>query len=199
MPKRTATKKQGRASKEVTVAEIQETLKETTLLLVMDYRGLTVAEVAELRKRLRPIQGKCLVAKNTLMSRAIAGTVWEPTGSLLKGPSAILFGTGEMKPLLAAYEAFQKDSKKTELRGGAVEGAALTLEQIKKVIELPSREQLFARVAGAIQALPTKIAVGIKQVPTKVAIAINEAQAQPFRAIGALKKKLEDESPDQAA
>jgi len=194
VPKRTATKKQGRASKEVTVAEIQETLKETNLLLVIDYRGLTVAEVSELRKRLRAHKGKCLVAKNTLMRRAVAGTGWEPMVSLLKGPSAVLFGCGEMKPFLAAYEGFLKDSKKTELRGGAVVGAVLTYDQIKAVIELPSREQLFAKVAGALQALPTKVAVGIKQVPTKVAIAINEAQAQPFRAIGALKAKLEKDS-----
>ncbi|WP_218080209.1 50S ribosomal protein L10 [Anthocerotibacter panamensis] len=201
MPKRTATKKQGRAAKEVTVADIQKTLERTNMLLVIDYRGLTVAEITNLRNKLRPLDASCLVAKNTLMRRAVAGTAWEPSVSLLKGPSAVLFGCGNMKEMLSAYEAFQKESKKTELRGGAVEGAALTLEQIKAVVELPSKEQLFARAAGAIQAIPTKVALGIKQVPTKVALAVNESHTQAFRAIGALKSKLEKDSQptDEAA
>ncbi len=203
MPKRTATKKQGRTSKEVTVGEMQELLTRTNLLLVVDYRGLTVAEISELRKRLRPHEGYCLVAKNTLMRRAIAASAWEPTAQLLKGPSAVLFGCGDMKALLTTYEGFVKDSKKTELRGGAVAGSVLTVEQVKAVVDLPSREQLFAKVAGALQVMPTRIAVGIKQVPTKVAIAVNESQAQAFYAIGALKAKLEKEdsapAQDEAA
>jgi len=198
MPKRYATKKQGRAPKEATVAQIQETLQRTQLLLVMDYRGLTVAEISNLRKQLRPIDAQCLVTKNTLMRRAVAGSGWEPSVSLLKGPSAVLFGCGDMKKLLSVYETFQKDAKKTELRGGAVIGAALTLEQIKQVVELPSREQLFAKVAGALQVLPTRVAVGVKQVPTKVAIAVSESHQQVFRAIGALKAKLEKDSQPAA-
>jgi large subunit ribosomal protein L10 len=179
---------------------MQELLGRTNLLLVVDYRGLTVAEITNLRKQLRPIEAQCLVAKNTLMRRAVKGTGWEPMLSLLKGPSAVLFGCGDMKKLLTAYEAFQKESKKTELRGGAVIGAALNLEQIKAVVDLPSREQLFARAAGAIKAIPTRVGVGIKQVPTKVAIAVSESHTQAFRAIGALKAKLEkDNAPDDQA
>jgi len=202
MPKRYATKKQGRAPKEATVAELQEILGRTQLMLVIDYRGLTVAEVSNFRRELRKIDAKCVVTKNTLMRRVVAGTGWEPAVSLLKGPSAVLFGCGDMKKLLTAYQAFQKDSKKTELRGGAVVGAVLDLEQIKQVVELPSREQMFAKVAGALQLLPTKVAVGIKQVPTKVALAVSESHQQAFRAIGALKAKLEKDSQptdDQAA
>ncbi len=205
MPKAIAIKKQGRVGKEAAIAQIQECLTRTNLMLVVDYRGLTVAEITTLRKKLRPLDGSCVIAKNTLAVRALAGTGWEAAAELMKGPSALLFGCGsDMKAFLAAYEEFQKVTKKTELRGGAIIGAALNPEQIKAVADLPSKEQLLAQIAGAIQAVPTKVAVGIKQVPTKVAIGINESFSQVFRAVGALKAKLEkdsqpEESTDQAA
>ena len=94
---------------------------------------------------------------------------------------------------IKAYEEFQKVSKKTELRGGVMEGRALNLNDIKALKDLPTKEQLIARIAGGINAVPTKLAVALNAVPTKLAVGIKEVPSKLVRAIKAVSEK------DQAA
>ena len=85
----------------------------------------------------------------------------------------------------------KKDLKKTEFRGGVMQGQALNEEQVKAIADLPSKEELIAQVAGAINSIATKLAVGINQVPTSVARGINEVPSSLGRAIQAVSKKEE--------
>ena len=152
--------------KQEMVAEIKQTLSEATLALVIDYQGLTVAEITDLRRRLRPTGTVCQVTKNTLMGIAIDGQdKWQPMSELLKGPSAFLLVKEDFSGAIKAYQDFQKASKKTELRGGVMEGRVLKEADVKALGDLPSKEQLMAQIAGALNALATKIAVGINEVP----------------------------------
>jgi large subunit ribosomal protein L10 len=87
---------------------------------------------------------------------------------------------GDLGAALKAYQDFQKASKKTELRGGVMEGRALTQAEVKAIADLPSKEQLIAQIAGGINGLATKIAFGVKEVPSMLARgikAISEKQA----------------------
>ena len=77
-----------------------------------------------------------------------------------------------LRGALKAYQDFQKASKKTELRGGVMEGRALTEADVKAIADLPSKEQLIAQVAGAINGVAAKVAIGINQVPSSLARAI---------------------------
>ena len=180
--------------KRAIVAELKDTLSEAQLALVIDYKGLSVAEITDLRNRLRESGAVCKITKNTLMRIAVDGDdAWQPMTAFLKDSSAFLLLKDDLGKGIKAYQAFQKDTKKTELRGGVMEGRALNEADIKAITDLPTKEELIARIAGAINAIPTKLAVGTKAVPTKLAVGIREVPASLGRALQAVSQK-EDEA-----
>ena len=159
-----------RENKAEIIEGLKHDLSEAQLAFVVDYRGLSVAEITDLRNRLRPIGGSCKVTKNTLMQIAINGDDnWQPMGEFLKGTSAFLLVGEEVGAAVKAYKEFQKATKKTELRGGVMEGKALTKQQVEALGDLPTKEQLYAQIAGAINGVATKIAIGVKEVPASLA------------------------------
>lgn len=152
------------------VADLKETLSQSQLALVIDYQGLSVAEIMDLRRRLRPTGTACKVTKNTFMRIAVDGDeTWQPMTEFLKGSSAFLLVKDDFSGAIKAYQDFQKATKKTELRGGVMEGRVLTGDDVKALGDLPSKEQLMAQIAGAINGLATKIAVAINEVPAGLA------------------------------
>lgn len=157
------------ADKQDMVAVLKDDLSEAQLALVIDYKGLTVAEITDLRRRLRPTGTVCQVAKNTLMGIAIDGQDnWQPMSELLKGSSAFLLVKEDVSGAIKAYQDFQKASKKTELRGGVMEGRLLKEADVKAIGDLPSKEQLIAQIAGAINGVATKLAISINEVPASL-------------------------------
>ncbi|QLE59164.1 50S ribosomal protein L10 [Nostoc sp. TCL26-01] len=165
--------------KQQIVAELKETLSESTLALVIEYQGLTVAEITDLRRRLRPSGTVCKVTKNTLMGIAIQDDEkWQPLSELLKGSSAFLLVKEDFSSAIKAYQDFQKVTKKTELRGGVMEGRLLKEPDVKALGDLPSKEQLMGQIAGAINAVATKLALGINEVPSGLARALQAVADQ---------------------
>lgn len=161
-------------NKQEIVAELKETLSQAQLAVVIDYKGLTVAEITDLRKRLRPKGAECKVTKNTLMRIAVKDDPnWQPMGEICKESSAFLLLKDDLGGALKAYQEFQKATKKTiAIRGGAMEGRLLTEDDVKAIADLPSKEQLMAQIAGAINGVATKLAVGINEVPSSLARAL---------------------------
>ncbi len=158
------------ANKKEIVTELKETLSDAQLAFVINYEGLSVAEITDLRNRLRPSGAVCKITKNTLMNIAVDGDEnWQPMQELLSDATAFLFTGEEIGAAVKAYKGFQKDTKKTELRGGVMEGQALTKEQVEALGDLPTKEELYAQIAGSINALATKIAVGVKEIPSGLA------------------------------
>lgn len=177
-------------NKQAIVAELKDLLSDVQLALVIDYKGLSVAEITDLRNRLRSKGAVCKVTKNTLMRIAVDGDEnWQPMQTFLKESSAFLLIKDDLGGAIKEYQAFQKDTKKTALRGGVMEGQALSEDQIKAITELPTKEELMARIAGAINAVPTKVAVGLNAVPTKLAVGVKEVPASLARAIQAVANK----------
>ncbi len=159
-----------RENKGAIIEQLKEDLKDAQLAFVVDYRGLSVAEITDLRNRLRPVGGTCKVTKNTLMRIAVEGDEnWQPMQEFLSDTSAFLLVGEEVGAAVKAYKEFQKATKKTELRGGVMEGRALTKQEVEALGDLPSKEQLYAQIAGAINGLATKIAIGVKEVPASLA------------------------------
>ena len=87
----------------------------------------------------------------------------------MKDTTALLLTKEDIGSVVKEYKKFQKDTKKTELRGGVLEGKALTSAEAEALADLPSKEELYAKIAGAINALATKVAVGVKEVPSSIA------------------------------
>ena len=180
-------------NKKEIVAELKGLLSEAQLALVIDYKGLSVAEITDLRNRLREKGTVCKVTKNTLMRIAVEeDDAWKPMTQFLKDSSAFILVKEDLGGAIKAYQSFQKDTKKTELRGGVMEGRALNGDDIDAITKLPTKEELIARIAGAINAIPTKLAVGTKAVPTKLAVGIKEVPASLVRAIKAVSEKEQD-------
>ena len=118
-------------NKKKIVADLKTALNESTLAVVIDYQGLSVSEITSLRDKLRPSGAVCKVTKNTLMDIAIRDDEnWQIMSDLLKGSSAFLLIKEDFSSAIKAYENFQKTTKKTELRGGVMEGRLLQGEDV---------------------------------------------------------------------
>jgi len=178
------------AEKQEVVADLRSALSKSQMVMVIDYAGLSVAEITKLRKQLRPVGTLCKTTKNTLMKKAIANEAkWQAISDLLKGTSACLFVESDIAATLKAYQTFQKEIKKTELRGGVFDGRAFAPDQIKAVAELPSREELLAKIAGLVNAVPSRLAGSVNGVPQALGRAINEVPASLARAVKAMQEQ----------
>ena len=162
-------------SKQQIVEELKGLLGEAEMALVLDYQGLSIKEMSDLRTRLQASSGVCKVTKNTLMRRAINGnSAWSNLDSLLTGTNAFVLIKGDVGGGVKAVQAFQKDTKKSETKGGLFEGQLLPQDEIKAIGNLPTKEVLMAQIAGSLNALATKVAVGINEVPSGLARALNQ-------------------------
>ena len=172
------------------VADLRQLLDQSQLAMIIDYHGLSVAEITDLRRRLIPTGTTCKVTKNTLMRLAIGENEdWQPMTEFLKGSTAFLLVQDDVAGAVKAYQAFKKDTKKTEFIGGVMQGQSLSEDQVKAIADLPSKEELMAQIAGALNSLATKLAVGINEVPTSLARGINEVPSSLNRSIAAIASK----------
>ncbi|NJR48679.1 MAG: 50S ribosomal protein L10 [Leptolyngbyaceae cyanobacterium CSU_1_3] len=163
------------ASKRQIVAELKETLNDSQLMFIVNYSGLSVAEIGDLRSRLRPKGAVCRVTKNTFMGIATQDDQrWASVSEILKGDSAFVMVKDDLGGAIKAYQEFQKASKKTEMRGGVMDGRVLSEADLKAIADLPSKEQLIAQIAGAINGVATQLAVAINEVPSGLARAIQQ-------------------------
>jgi large subunit ribosomal protein L10 len=168
-----------RENKSTVINDIRDRLQESQLAVLIDYKGLSVAELSNLRQRLRPNGGSCKIAKNTFVHLAVDGDEnWQPMQEFLKGQAALLLAKDDLSSVIKAYKSFQKETKKTEVVGGVLEGRALTKAEVEALGDLPSKEQLIAQIAGGINALATKLAFAVKEVPASIARGIKAYSEQ---------------------
>lgn len=133
------------------VAEITEQFKNSTAAVITEYRGLSVGSLTQLRRALG--EGATYsVAKNTLVKRAAAEAGVEGLDDLFVGPTAIAFIAGEPVDAAKALKAFAKDNKALVVKGGYMDGAVLSVDEVNKIADLESREVLLAKLAGAMKA-----------------------------------------------
>lgn len=174
-------------NKKELVAGLKEKFESSLLVTAINFEGLSVAQVKQLRRSL-PEDVKLVMAKNTLAIKACEGTSHSEIGSCLKGPNALLFVEENISEGLKAVTNLKKELKDEipesclTYTGGSMEGKAFTDEEIKQLEKLPSKQELIAKIAGAIKAVPRKVAYGVKAVPNKVGYAAK-----------ALQDKLEEE------
>lgn len=140
----------GRAEKATAVADIAEQFKGSTATVITEYRGLTVANLAELRQSLGG-SATYSVAKNTLVKRAAAEAGIVGLDELFVGPTAIAFVTGEPVDAAKAIKTFAKDHKALVIKGGYMDGHPLTVAEVERIADLESREVLLAKLAGAMK------------------------------------------------
>ncbi|MCV7252374.1 50S ribosomal protein L10 [Mycolicibacterium fluoranthenivorans] len=145
------------ADKATAVADIAEKFKEATATVVTEYRGLKVSNLAELRRSLGD-GTTYTVAKNTLVKRAASEAGIEGLDDLFTGPTAIAFINGEPVDAAKAIKKFAKDNKALVIKGGYMDGKALSVSEVERIADLESREVLLSRVAGALKAKQSQAA-----------------------------------------
>lgn len=150
--------------KQPIVQAIAEEIKDAQSVVLVDYRGLTVAEDTELRKQLREAGIVYKVYKNTMMKRAFEGTECEALESCLEGPSAIAISKDDATAPARILCKFAKDAPALELKGGVVEGTAYDVAGLTELSKIPSREELLSKLLGSLQSPISNFARVIKQI-----------------------------------
>jgi large subunit ribosomal protein L10 len=151
------------AEKSAAVSEIAEHFNAASAAVITEYRGLSVKQVTDLRRSLGR-DTTYAVVKNTLTKRAAAEAGVALDESLLSGPTAIAFVKGDPVEAAKGLREFARTNPLLVIKGGILEGKALTADEVNRIADLESREVLLAKLAGALKALPTR-AAGLFQAP----------------------------------
>jgi large subunit ribosomal protein L10 len=167
------------ANKEASIAEISEGFRTSSAVLLTEYRGLTVAQLKELRTNIRA-NASYAVVKNTLAKRAFNAEGVTELDADLVGPTAIAFVHGDTVTVAKALRDFAKANTALVLKGGYFDGAAITADEVKQLADLETREVLLAKLAGAVKASLFG-----------AAYMFNAPLAQAARAVDALRQKQE--------
>ena len=172
------------AEKVAAVAELTERFQTSSGAVLANYRGLTVAQLAELRHALGE-QATFAVVKNTLTKIAAAEAgVADQIGDLLIGPSAIAFVKGDVVEAAKGLREFGKANPALEIKGGIIDGKSMTPAEIDRLADLEPRDVLLAMLAGAMKASMARAASTMAALPTQMA-----------RLAGALEAKWAAEAP----
>jgi large subunit ribosomal protein L10 len=198
-----------REQKSAAIAEIAHHIDESDAIFAVDYRGISVAQVAELRTRLREADATFKVVKNSLTERAADQVGAQTLKELLAGPTALTFVRGDAAVAAKAVADFGRANQLLPFKGGLMEGAALDVEQIRSLSRLPSREVLYGQLVGVVAspitglvrtlgALVGGLAVALGQVRDKKEsgeIPAGEAPAAPAPAEAPVEEAVAEEAP----
>ncbi len=146
------------------VKNLAEKMQKSSLILLTDYRGINVADVTELRKNLRNVEGSYNVIKNNITRRALAECKIEGLDEALVGPTAVITTEGSYLDSLKAIYEYSKKNDFYKIKGGVIEGKVVSKEELLTLAQLPSREVLIAQLAGALLGNISKLAVALDQV-----------------------------------
>ena len=186
-----------RPEKVATVDEVKSRVDSTSTAVVTEYRGMTVAQISTLRRQLRTLDADYKVYKNTLVLRAISGTSVASLSEYLQGPTAIAFVDGDISAVAKALRDFARETPTLKVKGGVVNGKALSLQDLTALADLPSRDVLLAQMAGMLGAPLRTMAGLLKALPQNLAYglaALLDAKGGP-PAVAAPEEDVAAETP----
>ena len=149
-----------------TVEELKARLDGVTTMLLAEYRGLTVLQLADLRKQLKAVSAEYKIVKNRLAKLAIGASEMQALGPELKGPTGLILGKGDPVSVAKAVHTFARTNQALVIKAGFVDGQMLQPNGLKALADLPSRETLRAQIVGALTG-PLAQLVGLLQAPQR--------------------------------
>lgn len=165
-------------SKKAVVSEIKEKFENATSAVIVEYRGLNVSEITNLRRQLHAENIEFKVYKNTMMRRAVEGTEFEGLNDALVGPNAVAFSDDAVAPSRVLAN-FAKKHKKLILKAGVVDGNVVDKDEIKELSALPNHDGMIAMLLGMFQSPIRSFAYAVSQVAEQRAESGEEVAAQP--------------------
>lgn len=154
--------------KEEQVKVLAEEFKNSGLIMLVDYRGINVADDTELRRAVRQANGKYSIIKNNIVRRALQANGYEVEEDKVEGPTAVITTTEEYLPVLKAIYKFASSKEGFyEIKVGVLDGKTISKEELEVLAKLPSREELIAKLAGCLLANVSKLAATLDAVRVK--------------------------------
>lgn len=160
------------------VEDLKGKFATTKVVIVTDYKGLNVAQMTELRRKLSEANVEYKVVKNTLLKRASEGTDAMMLADVFKGPSGVAFSFDDPVAPAKVLTQFAKDNNKLEIKAGVMDGKLLGLNAIEALSKLPSREELLAQVLSAMNAVPAGFVRALADVPRRMVNVLNAIKDQ---------------------
>lgn len=157
-----------KAFKEDKIKAIKEKLEKAQVAIVTEYKGYSVEEITNLRRRLQKEDGDYTVTKNTLAKIAVKGTAFEVLTDAFKGPIALAFGFKDQVSPAKTLASFIKEIKKGEIVAAALDGKLLSADEAKALATLPSKEEIYAKMLGCINSPASGIANATNGVLTQL-------------------------------
>ena len=156
------------------VSELEALFAKSQVAIVADLSGLTVAELTQFRRKLDKDSAQCRIAKNTLIKIASQNGQYSSLSEITKGPSALVLGYDDPAAPAKTTVQYFVAIKKGIIRGGVLEGKLMSMQEVKALAELPSKEQIYASIAGALDSGARNIAAILEGIIRDVAILIEE-------------------------
>ena len=163
--------------KQESVAELKEMLSRSKAVILSDYRGLTAAQMASVRNRLRPLDGRFLVAKNTLLAKSLEGVGLPVPEELLKGPTAVSFCFADFREPVRAMLDLAKETNVLSVKGGLLGNQILDAETVRSLPSLPTPDTLRAQALGGLQS-PVSGFVGVLDSALRSLVYVFRARAE---------------------
>jgi len=154
-----------RASKEVDLKSLEDAFRGTESAVVVDYRGLKVPEVTELRRQVRAKGGQYKVVKNSLVKRALKGTAFEPLSDFFIGTTAIAYAGEDPVALAKVLTTFAKTAPALKIKAAVVQGRAIKAAEVGELATLPGKPELYAKLLFLLQAPMVQLVSVLSAVP----------------------------------
>jgi large subunit ribosomal protein L10 len=164
--------------KQEEVEHLKKELADAENVVVVQYKGLSVAQDTELRNKVRKAESRYRVIKNRLANLAVEGTPAQQLASSFHGPTAIAYNSGDPVALAKALSAYAKENPAFEFRAGMVEGRVVEISKLAEIASMPSYDELIAQVLYLVNAPAQRIAVGVNAVVRNLAVALGQAVEQ---------------------
>ncbi|MCF8028650.1 MAG: 50S ribosomal protein L10 [Desulfobacteraceae bacterium] len=166
------------SQKQELVSALHEKFEQKKILVLVDYKGLNVTKINDLRSKLRQAGIEFKVVKNTLLIRAAEQTDVDLLRQQFEGPSAVAMSYDDPVAPAKVLCEFAKDNDKLQIKAGVMDGSVLDADGIKRLSELPSREVLLATVLGTMNAVPTGLVRALNNVPERLVYALKAINDQ---------------------
>ncbi len=160
------------------VAQIAQQIEESQAVFAIDYRGITVSQIASVRAQLGDVDASFRVVKNSLTELAADKAGAEHLKSLLEGPTALTFVRGDAAAAAKAISTFNRETDLLPFKGGIMDGEPIEVEQLKIIARLPAREVLYGQLVGMIAAPVGGLVRGLGGLIGGLAVALGQIQAQ---------------------